>query len=390
VARRILWEKLPFIVPAVAAAIAAAMAQSDAGAVASLRSHGLVARVAQSVYGLAFYLWKTIWPVDLSPFYEIPSRLNPFAWPFILSGVLVMALSIGLCILRRQWPAALAAGAYYIIMLAPVLGMLQSGRQLVADRYSYLSCLSWTLLAAGGVNYYLRKGDANHRGSKAKTFLLSAGAALIILLAVLSWRQINVWHDTDHLWAQIIRVTDRSPFRSATAHHLVGRLFLDRGDVQRATEHLKISLEIDPLDATTYADLGIALAQQGQLEDAVQNLQQALSLNPEISSAHVNLGGVLARQGRFKEASTHFEEALKINPNYMAAYTNWGKIMAAQGELDKAIDLFRRALQIQPDFVEAHHSLAMALEEKGEKDEAAHEFAEALRIMKVKSQRPPQ
>jgi Flp pilus assembly protein TadD len=386
-ARRIGWEKVPFAVLAVAAAVIAPLAQSDAGAVASLKSHGLVARLAQSFYGLAFYLWKTIWPDDLSPFYEVPSRLNPFAWPFLLSAVVVVALSIGLFTLRRHWPAGIASWVYYVITVTPVLGMVQSGRQMVADRYSYLSCLAWAVLAGGGLNHYLLKRSADPRSSEAKSFALPVAAAVIILaLGVLTWRQVDVWHDTDRLWQHVLAVTDKSTFRSGTAHHLVGRFFADRGDMERAIEHLRISIEIEPTDATTYTDLGVTLARRGQLEEAIQNLEQALALNPEISSAHFNLANVFALQGRFAEAIKHFENALRINPDYIAAYNNLGKVMAAQGQLDKAIALFRRAVQIQPDFAEAHRSLAMALDEKGNKDEAVQEFQEAAKIMRSRSQ----
>ena len=29
-------------------------------------------RVVLAVYSLAFYLWKTVWPTDLSPLYTFP------------------------------------------------------------------------------------------------------------------------------------------------------------------------------------------------------------------------------------------------------------------------------------------------------------------------------
>jgi Flp pilus assembly protein TadD len=386
-ARRTWAEKVPFLLLAILAGVIAPLAQQDAQAVASLRVHGLASRLAQSIYGLAFYLWKTILPLDLSPLYEVPPHLNPFAWPFLVSGTVVIAITVAVFALRHRWPAGLASWLCYAIIVAPVLGFVQSGRQMVADRYSYLSCLPWAIVLGGCLYHYLRQHGAGQPSAAWKPPLAGGmSAAIIVILSVLTWKQIDVWRDNDALWRQVLAVTDKSTFRSGTAHHLVGRFYSDRGDLDQAIEHLRLSIEIEPTDATTYADLGAALARQGKLDEAIGNLQHAIALSPTLSLAHFNLGNAFALQGRFEQAEKHLQDALRIKPDYPEAYNNLGKVYAAQGHLDKAIDLFRRAVEIQPDFAEAHHSLAMALAEKGNQDEAAQEMQEAMRIMRSRPQ----
>ena len=352
-----------------------------------MRVHGPASRLAQSLYGLAFYLWKTILPLDLSPLYEVPPHLNPFAWPLLVSAAVVVAITIAVFAFRHRWPAGLASWLSYAIIVAPVLGFVQSGRQMVADRYSYLSCLPWAVVLGGCLYYYLRQHNAGHRAGAWK-LPLAAGtaAAIIVILSILTWTQIDVWRNTDTLWKQVLAVTDRSTFRSGTAHHLVGRFYSDRGDLDRAIEHLRLSIEIEPTDATTYTDLGAALARQGKLEEAIRNLRYAVWLSPTLSLAHFNLGNAFALQEHFTEAEEQLQAALRTKPDYPEAYNNLGKIYAAQGHLDKAIDLFRRAVEIRPDFAEAHHSLAIALAEKGNQNEAAQEMQEATRIMRSRSQ----
>jgi tetratricopeptide (TPR) repeat protein len=328
-----------------------------------------------------FYLWKTILPTDLSPFYELPRKLDPFAWPFLLSGVVVVGLTIGLFVLRRRWPAGLASWVCYVVVVAPVLGFVQSGRQMVADRYSCLSCLAWAILLGGGL-YYLWKRNVDQRRGEPKFSLLTAAAAVILMaLAVLTWKQVDVWHDTDRLWSHVLAITDRSIFRSGTAHHLVSRFAADRGDLDRAIEHLRISINIEPTDSATYFDLGTLLARKGQLNEAIKNFQNALTLNPTLSQGHYNLANAFALQGRLQEATAHLEESLRLKPNYVEAYINLGKVLAAQGQLDKAIGMFRRALEIRPDLAEGHQYLAMALAEKGSRAEANYHYQEARRII---------
>jgi len=379
-AKKVWLEKVFFLVPAAGAAAIAPLAQYEAGATAPLQQHGVVERLTQALFGLAFYLWKTVWPIDLSPLYELPARVNPFDWPFLLSGAVVATISLVVFAMRKRWPAGLASWIYYLALLAPVLGLIQSGRQIVADRYSYLSCLPWAILAGAGIFYLWRWSVDRHGGGRSADLLVGAGAVVIVLgLGVMTNRQVEVWRDTDTLWKHVLEITDRSTFRSGFAHHFVGRLLADRGELDRAIEHLRLSVEINP-ESTTFSDLGSALAIRGQLDEAIRNFQAALARNPTLSKAHFNLGSALALQGRVTEATAHFEAALRIKPDYAQAYLNLGKVWAAQGQLDNAIEFFRRALQIDAESAEAHQSLAMALAEQGKRDEAMWHYQEAVRM----------
>src|SRR5881296_2877460 len=70
-ARRVYLEKIPFVLLAAAASAIAVMAQSSVHAALSLAQLSIPGRVAISAYGLSFYLWKMVVPVNLSPVYEL-------------------------------------------------------------------------------------------------------------------------------------------------------------------------------------------------------------------------------------------------------------------------------------------------------------------------------
>src|SRR5207249_3994676 len=84
-ARRVYVEKIPFVLLAAAASAIALMAQFSIHTVTSLAQLSVPGRLAVSVYGLSFCLWKTVAPVNLSPLYELPPTVNPWAPPFLLS-----------------------------------------------------------------------------------------------------------------------------------------------------------------------------------------------------------------------------------------------------------------------------------------------------------------
>jgi hypothetical protein len=176
--RRVLAEKIPYLLLALGAAGMASYA---------LRSYGetlasplpLESRIAVALYGLGFYVWKTVIPFPISPLYQLPNPVAAADPRMVASAAATVALTGGLLWLRRWWPAGLAVWVSYIVLLAPVSGIVQSGPQLVAVRYSYLACLGWALLVGGAVRLLARRAAAGRlghgSGCGAATALTTAG-----------------------------------------------------------------------------------------------------------------------------------------------------------------------------------------------------------------------
>src|SRR2546425_210836 len=273
-ARRGFVEKIPFLGLAAAASAIALMAQLSHDTMVSVVQLSALGRLAVSVYGLSFYLWKTVAPVSLSPLYE-RSVVNPWAAPFLLSYGGVVTITALALACRRRAPGLPAAWLAYVVILLPVLGLFQSGPQIAADRYTYLAGLGWAIFAGAGLFSCWRL----------RPFLSTGLTASVLLgLGVLTWNQVHVWHDSKTLWAQ--------------------------------------ALAIDPNSSVAQNDFGEALAQQGKLAEAIEHYRQALNIRPDYADAHYNWGLVLAQQGKRAEASEHFRQALRINPDFAQARSN--------------------------------------------------------------------
>src|SRR5438128_558368 len=149
-ARAVYLEKIPFVLLAGAASAIALMEQLSNRAMVSVAQLSAQDRLAVSAYGLSFYLWKTVVPLNLSPLYMLPQTVNPAATPFIVSYGGVLAVTAIALALRRRWPGLPAAWLAYVVVLLPVLGIAQNGPQLAADRYTYLAVLGWAILAGAG------------------------------------------------------------------------------------------------------------------------------------------------------------------------------------------------------------------------------------------------
>jgi tetratricopeptide (TPR) repeat protein len=414
--RPIFWEKLPYFALAGVFAVVALLAQQVTGALRPVEQYFISYRLGQVSYAPYFYLWKTLVPVELSPLYELPYDFDAWMPFFYLCGLAALAMTAVFYFLRHRWPALLASWLYYLVLLAPVAGLAQSGPQLVADRYSYLSCLSWALLLGGGIHYLLFSdgGGKIHRVKRYGT--ASAAVVALVALGWMSWQQSKVWRDTTTLWRRVIAVAPQS----SIAYFNLGRMHEDQGNFAEGLAHYRRALEINPLNADAHYNLARLLAKRGERDEAITHYREALKIRPKDADAHNNLGLLLAARGETAAALGEFQQALRLNPKNAKAFVNQGRVLAQQNDLDQAVQSYRQALAISPNEVEIlvvladalakqeqfaeavvhlekalalrpelsdlHVALARSLAAQGKKEQAERHYQEALRLLKAKHQ----
>ena len=313
-ARRVYAEKAPFVALAAVAAVIALVAIVRLGNMAPLDRLSLSERVGVSAFSLTFYLWKTLLPVGLSPLYELPARVDLSA-PRSLQSFAVIGLTSALgVVLRHRAPWLAGAWIVYVVTLLPVVGILQNGPQIAADRYTYLACLPWALLIGGAVAVALRR--AARKGREAALALAVATVLLVVGLEGLTVNQIAAWRDSLTLWRHAVRVDPSN----ALAHNNLGAALLEAGRPDEAIDAFKNAVDWLPLSlresrANVFFKLGTLLQQQGDLSGAETRYRETLAMDRFHALAWNNLGTVLAIRGEFEEALQAFRNSLAITHN---------------------------------------------------------------------------
>src|SRR3989442_8835176 len=366
-ALRTLLEKLPFFAVAAAGAGLSYWAVAHNDYFTPTAKYPPMSRIAMALYSVAFYVSKTILPADLSPLYELPSRVDPLDPQFLLAAVAVVLLSVSLVALAGRWPAGLAAYAWYAIMLAPVGGLVHAGFQLAHDRYSYLSCLGFAVLVGGGVTWLV----GVHASGMVRLPLFRASCAalgvLLTTLAALTWLQVQVWRDSESLWTHAMLVTPECSichdhYRAA----ILNRERQDPNDALIAIGHFLRALALKPDREKPYGGLGLALLQLNRPLDAEAPLRRAVPKIPSRTGPLNNLGMALTQQGRFDEAVPFLRRAVALNERNVVARANLGGALAGLGRYDEAITEFRRAAEEQPFAPEPRIGLVLAYRDTGD------------------------
>jgi Flp pilus assembly protein TadD len=322
-------EKVPFLVlGAVTVAITSAVMASTVQ-VTSLALYGPAARVAMAAYSLAFYPWKTVAPLDLMPMYELPVTVSLLERRFLVPALAVALVTVALLLARRRWPAGLAAGAAYAIMLAPVSGLAHAGPQLVADRFCYLPSLAFTLLIGAGVV------AATRQAMLGRVVLVALGVWLVSM-ATLTWAQVQAWRSTDTLFTYALDVNPDC----AWCHAQYGGVLGNRGDIGAAIPHLLRAAALQPHRSRYQAQAGLALLRGDRPAEAVGYLDRAVAAQPANVDAVTNLGLALVEVGRGADALPYLERAAAARPEaphprlgLVRAYRSLGRSTEADAQL---------------------------------------------------------
>ena len=329
---------------------------------------GFGEKIAVSAYGLMFYAWKSVAPTGLSPLYEMPRRIDPFAPRYVAAYTFVVAAAALAWLVRRRWPAVTAAAVAFALIMLPMLGVVQNGPQIAADRYTYHAAPALGVLAALALVAASRVSTSG--------VSIGIGAAIVFALSALSWTQSGVWHDSRTLWTRVLEVDSTS----SIAHSAMANVAYKENEVDTGLAHSQRAIELAPELPEGYNALGVGLARRGDVAGAIAAYQRALSLRPVFDEAETNLGVAVAAQGDPSGAIAHYARALEINPDNSNAHVNWGNALVRLGRTDEAIGHYEAALRLRPDDADAHHNWGVALARVGRYTEAIAQFEDALRL----------
>ena len=365
----LLGEKLPLFALALAAAAATFAAQRRGGAMVSVNELALAERIPNAALSTAHYLFDFFWPGDLAVFYpRLPAEELAWAGPAGAAAALLLGLSVVCLALARRAPYLAVGWLWFLLTLAPVLGIVQVGSQARADRYTYLPYVGLSLaLVWGAAEFWPRV-----RGRRVQ--LAAVGVLVLLACAAATHAQLVHWSDSVALWRHTSRVTrDNVRAYAQLAHSLllVGRVDEALPEAQRAAE-------LGPDSAQAHHNLATVFARQGRLTAAGTEYQRALKADPDFAPSQLSRAMLLHRESRFNEAAALFERALGTDPRLweiQGARFRYQDSLAqalARGRMDfdTAVRRYRAALALNPSWAELERELAWILATHPESDAA--------------------
>ncbi|MCL2760425.1 MAG: tetratricopeptide repeat protein [Desulfuromonadales bacterium] len=262
-------EKIPFFALSIIVSIITLYAQRAGDAINNLKEASFLLRFANSQLAYVQYIFKTVYPINLSVFY--PMYLVP-TWQAVLSFLLLFIVTVMVILKRKKYPYLLVGWFWFIITLIPVIGIVKVGAQSMADRYSYIPMVGLLIIVAWGAADILKN-------IKYRKWILSVLACIVIIsLAVLSWIQLGYWRDSVSLLRHAIKI---APYNGMLHYDMGTAYLLEQNDLGQAAKELRLSIAFNPYFADAHYNLARIYMQLGDFDDGIEEARIASVLDPK-------------------------------------------------------------------------------------------------------------
>jgi tetratricopeptide (TPR) repeat protein len=352
----LLGEKWVLFAMAAAAAAVTFHFQRESGALAGMEALSLERRVANALISYWRYIAMTAWPHGLAVFHSYPR--DPDVPGAVAAALALGAATAAALALARRLPWFAAGWLWYLGMLVPVIGVVQTGGHAYADRFTYVPGIGLAI----AVVWTCAAGLARVRAGR-----VAGGVAAVVLLAACgaaTARQVTVWRDTRTLFTRVLEVAGDNPAQVRVAHRLLGWAILREGRTAEAVPHLEFALGLgsgyedslrrvldrDPSDIETRRTLAATLAREMRAEDAIREYRGVLARDSTDVDALNNVAWIRATHERAavrdgREAVRLAERARDACPEPVApVYSTLAAAYAEAGRYPEAIRAGTRAV----------------------------------------------
>jgi len=312
---RLVIEKIPFFALSLIFALITLMAQKKGGSIQSLGAYSNMDRIVIPIRAYAFYLYKLIVPVRLSPIYPLPLERGFFTPATLLSLSALIIISVFVIILARHGRRIfIAVWAFYIITLLPVIGIIKVGGQAAADRYAYIPTMGFLILAGLFIASFWDK----RRSPFSRYIIFSLTAAVLIAFSVLTVRQTGVWKDSLTFWSHIIK---SYPEEVPIAYHKRGVAYAKAGAYRLAEADFTDAIRLQEGKAFPYYNRAKVRASQGKLDKAIEDFTALLDIDSGYTRVYYERGLLYERTGQYELAVKDMQKALSLQPDLGEAYS---------------------------------------------------------------------
>jgi tetratricopeptide (TPR) repeat protein len=341
---KLLIEKAPLLLLSAIVSMVTIWAQRHEQAMMSVADYPFLSRLSNAILSYAKYLGMMFWPTDLAVLYPLPAQAQSVS--AVLALLVLCGVTTAAFLASRRRPYILMGWLWYLVTLAPVIGIIQVGLQSMADRYTYIPSIGIALAAVWGM------ADAAEEWRRWRV-LIPLSCFILALFMAATIRQAAYWENSVTLFSHAVQVTQNNRI----AHVNLGDALDRYGRYEEAMVQYRMALRIKPDDAFANYKLANDLDLSGRTREALPYYRMSLQIDERNPHIHNNLGIALMRLGNMTEAKDHFIRAIQLDPGLGDAHYNLGLAFVSADRLEDAIRAFTEALRLNPADVDARMDL---------------------------------
>jgi len=172
----------------------------------------------------------------------------------------------------------------------------------------------------------------------------------------------------------------------AQAEHLLGFIYMGRQEYDRAAEHFRRAVTLEPDFRVARNNLGTSLLALCRWSEAAEVFRE-LDADPLYATPFIaknNLGLALLHQGQREEAVAQFQRAVFLNPSFCVGFNNLGMTLLELERFEDAARALQQALAVDPSctrsYAEPHFHLGRLHEKLGDRQRAHAEYSRCVEL----------
>ncbi len=269
-------------------------------------------------------------------------------WVLFSAGV-ILALMVIAWYFHKRDPVLSFGIVFYFICISPTSSFIPLERLVVEHRF-YLPGLGITVVTGLILSRIFKKFET----SKMRYAVTAGLIGLVLFLGIYTYKRNRIWHSERKLWKDSLK---KAPNR-ALPRIMMGKMAYEEGDYDRAGEHLRTAIRLDPDHPEAYLNLGLTLLRKGDYRKAAGYFREVLKRKPYSVDANEGLARCLARLGRYSEALKYVEEAIeRSNKKVPEHFNTRGIVLFRLGRHREAKEAFETVLKLKPGSREARRNL---------------------------------
>jgi hypothetical protein len=262
-------------------------------------------RVANAIVSYARYIGKAFWPSHLALMYLHPGT-SLSRWQILAASLVLLAITAIVAVnWRRRY--LVVGWLWFLVTMVPMIGLIQVGRQSMADRYAYLPFIGLFIMLCWSVAEWAARRRLPAILLPCATFLLLLG------MAGVTHRQLSYWRDNVALWSHTLQVTSNN----WVAEFHLGDALKNEGHPVEALQCYYRALAMNPSDPYSHIAIAFYEHQSGiNLPDALDHYKKALERLDDAQKGQVlvNMGHLYDKLGDHEHARESFAAASKLQP----------------------------------------------------------------------------
>jgi tetratricopeptide (TPR) repeat protein len=366
---RLLIEKAPFLALSAISAGVTVLAQTTS--IRASEQYTVAIRLSNAALAYAAYLGKAFWPAGIMLLYPHPGSgidgRHVAAAGLLLGAISVLAVRAG-----SSRPYLIVGWLWYLGTLVPVIGLIQVGRQAMANRYTYLPLIGIFLAAAWLIHDIIPPWPRRGR------ILTAATAAVCLVLALLAGKQLETMRDDDAVYRHMLAVDPGNP----KILHDWGGVLLSQGRIGEGVNLLGSVFRLDPRRMSAVRmTMAAQLEREGRPAESLAHYRKILALDPahaeaQQAAARLDMAGIRVPPGAIRSVRA---EDLRLEDEALA-WLQEGNSLALADHCEPAIAYFLQAVRLDPRLADAQNNLGSCYGRLGRYREAVQALEAAVAI----------